>query len=40
MEGHELPARDVLDYLRGKRSVDPTTLRLARPNSGLSIRLV
>jgi hypothetical protein len=40
LEGHELPARDVLDYLRGKRSVDPTTLRLARPNSGLSIRLV
>lgn len=40
IEGQTLPARDVLDYLRGKRSMDPTTLRLARPNSGLSIRLV
>src|SRR4029079_9111837 len=40
MEGHQLSARDVLNYLRGQQSADPTTLRLARPNSGLSIRLV
>ena len=40
MEGHQLSAWDVLNYLRGQQSAAPTTLRLARPNSGLSIRLV
>jgi hypothetical protein len=40
LEGHRLRAREVLDYLRGQRVEDPTVARLARPNSGLSIRLV
>ena len=40
VEGQRLPARDVLDYLRGHRSEEPATARLGRPNSGLSIRLV
>jgi hypothetical protein len=40
LEGHRLSARDVLDYLRGQRVEDATVVRLARPNSGLSIRLV
>jgi len=39
LEGSELSARDVLDYLRGKRTEDPATIGLARPNSGLSVRL-
>jgi len=40
VEGHRLPAGEVLDYLRGERVEDPETARLGRPNSGLSIRLV
>jgi hypothetical protein len=40
LEGHRLPAREVLEYLRGQRVDDPTVVRLARPNSGLSLRLV
>ena len=40
LEGHRLAAREVVDYLRGQRVEDPTVARLARPNSGLSIRLV
>jgi len=40
LEGHRLPAHEVLDYLRGQRVEDPETARLGRPNSGLSIRLV
>ena len=40
LEGHRLPAREVLDYLRGQRVEDPSIVRLGRPNSGLSIRLV
>jgi len=40
LEGQRLPAREVLDYLRGQRVEDPSTVRLGRPNSGLSIRLV
>jgi hypothetical protein len=40
LEGTRLAAHDVLDYLRGRRSDDPNTTRLARPNSGLSIRLL
>ncbi len=40
LEGHRLPARDVLDYLRGGEATDHAVSALARPNSGLSIRLV
>ena len=40
LEGQRLPAREVLDYLRGQRVEDAATARLGRPNSGLSIRLV
>lgn len=40
LEGHRLPAREVLEYLRGLRVEDTTVARLGRPNSGLSIRLV
>ena len=40
LEGQRLPAREVLDYLRGQRVEDASTARLGRPNSGLSIRLV
>ena len=40
LEGHRLPAREVLDFLRGQRVEDASTARLGRPNSGLSIRLV
>jgi hypothetical protein len=39
MEGRRLPAREVLEYLRGSREPG-TFLPLARPNSGLSVRLV
>jgi hypothetical protein len=40
LEGHRLPAREVLDHLRGLSIDDPATTRLGRPNSGLSVRLV
>ena len=40
LEGHRLPARDVLEYLRGARTDEPTVTALGRPNSGLSLRLV
>ena len=40
LEGHRLAAREVLEYLRGQRVDNATVARLARPNSGLSIRLV
>ncbi|HJR41517.1 MAG TPA: hypothetical protein VJ812_05465 [Gemmatimonadaceae bacterium] len=39
LEGRRLPAREVLEYLRGSRQPG-TFLPLARPNSGLSLRLV
>lgn len=38
LEGHRLSATDVLDQLRGG-GAEPT-VRLGRPNSGLSVRLV
>ena len=38
MEGHRLPATEVLDQLRGGAATSP--VRLGRPNSGLSVRLV
>lgn len=40
LEGRRLPAREVLDRLRGLSSAEPATARLGRPNSGLSVRLV
>jgi hypothetical protein len=40
IEGQHLPAREILEYLRGGRTSAPGPMRLARPNSGLSIRLV
>lgn len=40
LEGHRLPARDVLDYLRGAPAGDHAVASLGRPNSGLSLRLV
>jgi hypothetical protein len=40
LEGNRLKAGDVLDYLRGQRSVDARVTPLGRPNSGLSVRLV
>jgi len=40
LEGHRLPAREVLEYLRGQAPNDPAVAALGRPNSGLSVRLV
>jgi len=40
LEGHRLPARDVLEYLRGQPPNDPAIAALGKPNSGLSVRLV
>jgi hypothetical protein len=40
LEGQRLPARAVLDWLRGLQSDDPAVTPLGRPNSGLSVRLV
>jgi hypothetical protein len=40
LEGHRLPARDVLEYLRGHPPTDHAVAALGRPNSGLSVRLV
>ena len=40
LEGQRLPARAVLDWLRGQPSDDPAVTPLGRPNSGLSVRLV
>jgi uncharacterized protein YabN with tetrapyrrole methylase and pyrophosphatase domain len=39
-EGQRLPAKEVLDYLRGTVNDAPQGVRLGRPNSGLSVRLV
>ena len=39
-EGQRLQAREVLDYLRGAIDTPPGDVRLGRPNSGLSVRLV
>ena len=39
LEGHRLAATDVLEQLRGTVAVAPD-VRLGRPNSGLSVRLV
>jgi hypothetical protein len=39
-EGQRVQAKDVLDYLRGTTNVAPSDVRLGRPNSGLSVRLV
>jgi hypothetical protein len=40
LEGRRLPARALLDWLRGGSSDDPAATALGRPNSGLSVRLV
>jgi hypothetical protein len=40
LEGHRIPAREVLDQLRGLSSAEPTVPRLGRVNSGMSVRLV
>jgi hypothetical protein len=40
VEGHRIPARDVLEHLRGPLSADPAVAPLGRTNSGLSVRLV
>ena len=40
LEGRRLPARAVLDQLRGLASDEPAAAPLGRPNSGLSVRLV
>jgi len=39
-EGQRVPAKELLDYLRGATSTAPEAARLGRPNSGLSVRLV
>jgi hypothetical protein len=39
IEGERLPASDVLEELRGLGADARSTARLARPNSGLSVRL-
>ena len=39
IEGRRVPAQEVLDYLRGSPDAN-TSLPIARPNSGLSVRLV
>jgi hypothetical protein len=40
LEGHRLPARDVLNYLRGEPSAQSAVTAVGRTNSGLSVRLV
>lgn len=40
LDGHRLPAEEVLKYLRGEQVADPAISALGRPNSGLSVRLV
>jgi hypothetical protein len=40
LEGHRLPAREVLEYLRGESSENPDVAALGRTNSGLSVRLI
>jgi hypothetical protein len=40
VEGQRVPARELLDYLRGVTTTAPDAARLGRPNSGLSVRLV
>ncbi|HET9636880.1 MAG TPA: hypothetical protein VFP26_13215 [Gemmatimonadaceae bacterium] len=40
LDGHRLPAEEVLKYLRGEEVADPAVSALGRPNSGLSVRLV
>lgn len=40
LEGHRLPARKVLAYLRGEQSGNADVTALGRTNSGLSIKLV
>ena len=40
LEGHRLPAQEVLRYLRGEPASDPGITSLGRINSGLSLRLV
>jgi hypothetical protein len=40
LEGHRLPANEVLRYLRGEPSENPDVTALGRTNSGLSVRLV
>jgi hypothetical protein len=40
LEGTRLPAREVLEQLRGLTSDEPVVFPLGRPNSGLSVRLV
>src|SRR3954471_16148717 len=39
-EGQRVQAKEVLDYLRGVTNEPPDAVRLGRPNSGLSVRLV
>ena len=40
LEGRRLAPSDVLKWLRGERVADAAVTGLARPNSGLSVRLV
>jgi hypothetical protein len=40
LEGHRLPAQDVLAHLRGQAAAESAVTALGRPNSGLSVRLV
>ena len=40
LEGRRVSPRDVLSWLRGEPGDDDGAVRLGRPNSGLSIRLV
>jgi hypothetical protein len=40
LEGRRLPAREVLDQLRGLPTDEPVAAPLGRTNSGLSVRLV
>ena len=40
LEGRRLEPADVLRWLRGERVADSAVTGLARPNSGLSVRLV
>ena len=40
VEGSRLPPQELLEWLRGRPTDDVAAVRLGRPNSGLSVRLV
>ena len=40
LEGRRVSPQEVLSWLRGEQASDESAVRLGRPNSGLSIRIV